>query len=306
MKIAIFGAAGQVGSEIAKAISTTFLRSKRKLPKIIELTRNEFDMSDLSVIDDVIKRIKPQCVVNATAYTSVDMAEENESQAYLINASVPERLAIVCQKESVALIHISTDYVFDGHGHTPYQENDRVSPLGVYGSSKLAGEMAVQENIQRHLNVRTAWVFGKNGNNFVKTMLNVAKNRFELPVVADQIGAPTSAKAIADTVANLIISMVDVGPGDPRWGTYHFSGYPFVSWADFAEEIFKQSLTKNLISREVSVNRITSKEFPTQAKRPLNSRLDCTKISEVFGVEPDDWHQSLSDMLDQLRESPKL
>lgn len=305
MIIVILGAAGQVGSEVAKAILCAFSNSECELPQIVELTRNELDVSDLSAVGDMISRIKPHWVVNATAYTAVDMAEEEASKAFLINESVPERLAIVCQQESAALIHISTDYVFNGDGHTPYKEEYPVSPLGVYGSSKLAGEIAVQENLQRYLNVRTAWVFGKNGNNFVKTMLKVSEKRSELSVVADQIGAPTSAKGIADTVACLIISMVDVEPCDSRWGTYHFSGYPYVSWADFAEEIFKQGVTKNMISKNILVNRITSKEFPTQAKRPLNSRLDCAKISSVFGVEPDDWYQSLSDMLDELRESPK-
>lgn len=305
MIIVILGAAGQVGSEVAKAILCAFSNSECELPQIIELTRNELDVSDLSAVGDMISRIKPHWVVNATAYTAVDMAEEEAPKAFLINESLPERLAIVCQQESAALIHISTDYVFSGAGDIPHKESDRVSPLGVYGSSKLAGELAIQRHLQRYLNIRTAWVFGKSGNNFVKTMLRLAEDRLELSVVADQFGAPTSAVGIANALASLIISMADAGTCDPRWGTYHYSGYPFLSWADFSEEIFKQGLNKNLISKDVFVNRITSKEFLTPAKRPSNSRLDCSKIQKVFGVAPDDWHQSLSVVLDELLEGLK-
>ena len=210
-------------------------------------------------------------------------------------------MAECCNRAGARLMHISTDYVFSGEGIEPFDEEDVTRPLGVYGTSKLAGELAIKHALAEHIILRTSWVFGAKGRNFVKTMLSVAASRNEVSVVADQFGAPTSARAISEAIASIVLSMSEAMTDDDRWGTYHFSGYPFITWASFAETVFLQAEEKGLIGSAPRVVPITTAEYQTPAVRPLNSRLDCSKIANKFGISPDDWKVSLGVMLESLK-----
>jgi dTDP-4-dehydrorhamnose reductase len=176
-----------------------------------------------------------------------------------------------------------------------------VAPLGVYGASKFAGEEAIRSTLARHIILRTAWVFGASGSNFVKTMLRLAETRSELRVVGDQYGAPTSARGIAKAIATLLSHLSKAESTDKHWGTYHYTGKPFVSWAEFASEIFVQANQLAMISSTPTISAIATEQYPTPAKRPHNSRLNCSKITEAFGIESDNWHQSLEDMLNEIK-----
>lgn len=300
MKILVLGASGQVGSELATQLENVLSVAGQNYSLVLA-SRAEVDVADLPALRDFLKLHSSDWIVNATAYTAVDNAENEVSQAYMVNEHAVHCLAEYCRSQKARLVHISTDYVFDGDGVNPFGETHPVSPLGIYGTSKLAGEDTIRNTLSAHIILRTAWVFGATGNNFVKTMLRLAESRAELGVVGDQFGSPTSARGIAKTIAILMSQMLEAADDDARWGTYHYSGYPFVSWADFASEIFHQAHEKSMIKLVPAVNAITTEEYPTPAKRPKNSRLDCSKIHGAFGVEPDDWRRSLSDMLDEIK-----
>ena len=252
----------------------------------------------LETIADYLNLVAPNIIVNASAYTAVDQAESNSDLAFLVNEAAVREMARFCKKTKCLMVHISTDYVFDGWSDRPYTEADAVCPSGVYGSSKLAGEIAV---LDKHIILRTSWVFGAEGSNFVKTMLRLAADKRELGVVADQFGGPTSAHAIADSIVKIISWCTNAPRGVKCWGTYHFSGMPFVSWAGFAKEIFEQAAYRGLISSTPTVREIATTDYPTPATRPLNSRLDCSKLKSTFGIEPDDWKISLGLVLDELK-----
>lgn len=299
MKILILGANGQVGSELGRQLNNE-LSSRSQGYSLMLANRSDVDVTDLSALMDVLKLSCPDWIINATAYTAVDAAETEVHLAHNTNEHAVRIMAEYCAARNSNLMHISTDYVFDGSGERPFHEASDVAPLGVYGASKLAGEEAIRAILAQHLVLRTAWVFGTSGGNFVKTMLRLAENRSELAVVGDQLGAPTSAKGIAKSIASMVLQMCEAQSTDERWGTYHYTGNPFVSWADFAREIFRQAKQRAMISRIPTVNAISTEEYPTSAKRPHNSRLDCSKITEVFGIETDNWQASLGEMLDEI------
>lgn len=301
MRILILGAAGQVGSLIKKALREEFTAAELACPEVIEATRAHVDVSDYYALETLINDLKPRWIVNATAYTAVDKAESEPGEAFIINEQVPEKLAMLCASSGIRLFHISTDYVFDGKGSNPFSESDTVNPLGAYGRSKLAGENAIKQHLKRHVILRTAWVFSSGGSNFVKTMLRLAQSRDEVSVVSDQVGSPTSARAIASSIASILRQMNDVNEDDSRWGTYHFAGLPYISWADFAESIFAEALKRELIKHPMAIEHITTDQFPTPAKRPANSRLDCREIETQFGIKADDWQSSLRQVLDELK-----
>lgn len=238
-----------------------------------------------------ILEIKPKVVINATAYTAVDMAEDEPMLAQAVNADSVGALGRACAQVGAPLVHISTDYVFPGDGSAPWTPMDATGPLGVYGASKLAGEDALRATGASHAILRTSWVFSAHGNNFVKTMLRLGAERDRLTIVTDQVGGPTPAADIAQaclTVANALIEGHD-------GGTYHFSGTPDVSWADFAREIFEQSgLSPEVVD-------IPSSEFKTKAVRPHNSRLDCSTLETDFGIQRPDWRMGLRNVLDELQ-----
>lgn len=300
MKILVLGANGQVGSELGAQLNGVRPLEGDRFTKIFA-SRSDVDVTELHALRDFLSHHEPNWIINATAYTSVDSAETEVSQAYKVNEHAVRVLADYCDTNDSNLVHISTDYVFDGRGKLPFREDSEVAPLGVYGASKLAGEEAIRSILERHIILRTAWVFGASGGNFVKTMLRLAETRSELGVVGDQYGAPTSARGIAKAIATLLSQMSQAESTDKRWGTYHYTGQPFVSWAEFAREIFLRAVQLGAISSTTTVNAIATEQYPTPAKRPHNSRLDCSKIKETFGIEPDDWHQSLEEMLNEIR-----
>ncbi|MGJ8605883.1 MAG: dTDP-4-dehydrorhamnose reductase [Marivita sp.] len=278
--ILVFGKTGQVATELHRQGDVT------------ALGRDHTDLSDPQACAQVIADLAPSVVINAAAYTAVDRAEEDEATAQTINAASPGAMAGACAHLDIPFLHLSTDYVFDGTGTgtRAWLETDPVSPQNAYGRTKLAGEQAVRASGANHIILRTAWVVSAHGANFVKTMLRLSETRTALSVVNDQIGGPTPAADIAATLLTLAQAMQDGAKG----GTYHYAGVPHVSWAEFARAIFAQA------GRDVTVTGIPSSEYPTPATRPLNSRLDCAKLTSDFGITPADWHSGLSAVIKEL------
>tara|TARA_R110002033_G_scaffold13319_14_gene39670 strand:- start:1573 stop:2448 length:876 start_codon:yes stop_codon:yes gene_type:complete len=285
MKVLVVGKNGQVGSCLVALFNT--------MPDItlLALDRAQLDITDSIQVVHVVTEFQPDVIINAAAYTYVDKAEQEQQLAYAINRDGPHNLAVAAQKIDAVIIHISTDYVFAGDKLGTYNETDHTLPQGEYGRSKLAGEQAVASACARHIILRTAWVFGKYGNNFVKTMLRLAKTRDTLGVVADQFGGPTYASDIASAIVTISKQITD---NDRAYGIYHFSGYPYVSWHAFAESIFNVAQTQGLLTQTINVNKISTQDYPTPAKRPANSTLDCQKIDRIFGIKQSDWQRALT------------
>jgi dTDP-4-dehydrorhamnose reductase len=280
MTILVFGQSGQVATELAK------------LPGITCFGRQHADLSDPKACANLIRAQAPIAVINAAAYTAVDRAESEENLAHMINAEAPAAMARTCADLGIPFVHISTDYVFAGDGVASWQETDTVAPQNAYGRSKLAGEDAVRAAGGVHAILRTSWVVSAYGNNFIKTMLRLGDERDSLSIVGDQIGGPTPAHDIAVACQKIAQTLL-IEPN--KAGTYHFSGGPNVSWADFAREIFTQS------KLSCQVTDIPTSDYPTPATRPLNSRLDCTALQESFAIQRPDWKQGLTDILTTLR-----
>lgn len=296
MKILVTGSTGQVGHEFT-------LLAQNSQHDILCFDRQRLDITDAAQVNEVMHREQPQLVINCAAYTAVDKAESETDQAFAINATGPEYLAKACRDINAALIHISTDYVFAGDTLSPYKESDPTGPTGVYGESKLAGEQAIARELEQHIILRTAWVFGAHGNNFVKTMLLLGDERDELGVVADQWGAPTSAAGIAACCLAIAEAIDEKDGGEIPWGIYHFSGAPYTSWHGFAEQIFATSVDIGLLKNAPKLNAISSDQFPTPAKRPANSRLNCDKLFKAFEIHSDDWNTSLENVLKSIYQS---
>ena len=277
--ILIFGKTGQVAKELQLA------------GDVLALGRDITDLSNPSSCYDAIKIHEPEAVINAAAYTDVDKAETEEELATIINANSPKAMAQACATLNIPLVHLSTDYVFDGAGDKPWQPKDVTKPKNAYGRSKKIGEDGVRSVGSTYSILRTSWVVSSHGTNFVKRMLNLSENKDALSLVTDQIGGPTPAKDIAKACLQIVEQLKK----DPsKSGTYHFSGTEDVSWADFATEIFQQA------GRAVKVLPIPTSEYPTPAVRPLNSRLNCSKTQEVFSIHRPDWRIGLNDILTEL------
>ena len=240
----------------------------------------------------------PDVVVNAAAYTNVDKAESEPDQAYLVNATGPLNLAQECERRSATLIHLSTDYVFDGGKRGYYTEEDPVAPLGVYGLSKLDGERNVATTCPQHVILRTAWVYSPYGHNFVKTMLRLAESRSELSVVGDQHGSPTYAPHLADAIVSIAEHINTSGRENPAWGIYHAAGAGETTWCEFAREVFNQSIERGGPSS--AVKPITTDEYPTPAARPSNSRLDTAKLRRDYGVSLPHWKVGVASCVSDL------
>ena len=292
MKILITGAQGQVGKELS-AISIN------KGFDVVAAGRVDLDITETQIVEEYISQHQPDIVINAAAHTAVDKAESEQDLAFAINHNGAKNIALACSKLTIPLLHISTDYVFDGSQSDPYSENDAVSPLGVYGESKWQGEEVIRKNLESHIILRVAWVFGAQGNNFVKTMLRLGKDRDELNVVADQFGGPSPAKNIAETLINLVEQYQK--DKTLTWGTYHYCGKSKTTWYDFATEIFKLAFEIGLLDKKVKVNPITTAEYPTPAKRPSNSMLNCTKLKTTFGIDMPEWKDALKKVLTELK-----
>lgn len=275
----VFGQSGQVAIEL-----------RRLAPQARFLSRAEADLSDPGACAAAIRAHAPTAVINAAAWTAVDQAETEEAAATVVNGDAPAAMARACAAHGIPLVQISTDYVFDGAGEAPFAPGQRTSPLGAYGRSKLKGEEGVRAAGGAHAILRTSWVFSAHGNNFLKTMLRLGRERAALSVVADQIGGPTPAAAIAAACLTIARTLSD----DPsKSGTYHFAGMPDVSWADFAREIMRQA------ALPCTVTDIATVDYPTPARRPANSRLNCSTLS-VFGLTRPDWRMGTTDALREL------
>ena len=288
--IAIVGSNGQLGWELVRQGGNLGL-------KMLALDLAEIDITRPESIAGCLKVDSVQLVINAAAYTAVDRAETEKKRAFEVNCDGPANLAGFCARAGIPLIHVSTDYVFDGSKADAYREDDPVAPIGIYGQSKAAGETEVRRICPRHLIVRTAWLYGVHGHNFVKTMLRLRREKKTIKVVDDQTGCPTYA---AD-LARAILLMTDhiLGGEKPPWGTYHYCGAGSVTWCGFAKAIFKIA-AKYEGAEAPKVIPITSAEYPTPVKRPANSVLDCSKIENQFGIQPRPWIDSLTDMIDTL------
>lgn len=286
MKLLVFGQTGQVAHELA-----------RRLPADVSATflgRQEADLAHPQTCTAAIEAARPDAVINAAAYTAVDRAESEEEIALAVNGTSPGAMAQACAGLSIPLVHISTDYVFAGDGDQPFPTDAAIGPLGAYGRTKAKGEAEIRATGVTHAILRTSWVFSSHGANFAKTMLRLSETRNSLNVVSDQIGGPTPASAIADACLAIARQLVS---HPEKSGTYHFSGAPDVSWADFAREIFAQS------GRAVAVTDIPTSAYPTPARRPTNSRLDCSKTLAAFGIARPDWKQALKTILAELETS---
>lgn len=260
--------------------------------EIRALDHRSLDVTDEAAVIREATIYQPDIIINASAYTAVDKAESEPELAFAVNKHGVRHLAKAAASVGAALIHISTDYVFSGDKRACYVESDPTGPAGVYGASKLAGEEEVRQHCKRHIILRTAWVFGEYGNNFVKTMIKLAGERDRLTIVGDQYGGPTSAADIAAAIYIIVKKIAE--KSHTAWGIYHYSGFPYVSWAEFAEALLMQAEASEVIARKPEISAIASSEWPTAAHRPANSRLDCSLIRQTFGIEPSDWQAALA------------
>ena len=290
MKVLITGAQGQLGRELVRLGSTVDV-------EVHHFSRQQLDITDEKLIEQVLTPISPAVVINAAAYTHVDQAEMESDQAYAVNAEGPRYLARYCADHRLALIHISTDYVFDGNQDRPYKESDAIAPLGVYGRSKAQGESAVRSICPYHIIVRTSWLYGVYGRNFVKTILKLAAQNKTLQVVADQSGSPTSAADLAETL--LIIAQKIAANDNSAWGTYHYCGAGITTWHGLAEKIIELAAPYAAIQTR-QINAISSTEWPTPAPRPPYSALDCTRLKGQFGIALRPWPSSLKQAIERI------
>lgn len=288
MRVLVTGCSGQVGHCLAKMLSKT------EGVTLLAVDREELDITDQDAVVATVKEFKPTIIINAAAHTAVDRAEQEVELSYAINSDGPKFLAEAAQEAGAAVLHLSTDYVFEGNKNGEYLETDITNPQGVYGASKLAGEIAVAEACDKHIILRTAWVFGEHGNNFVKTMLRLAQNRDELSIVGDQFGGPT----YAGDIAGALIQLAERITKDEmvEYGIYHYSGLPHVSWYEFAHAIFDRALEFGVVKNKPSLTIITTEQYPTPAKRPSNSRLSTNKINNVFSIKASDWQSALNNI----------
>ena len=297
-RVLLLGANGQLGFTLGSALIA--------LGEVKALTRSEADFSNAFALREtllpVVKKFQPQVIVNAAAYTTVDKAQTEQTIALQVNAQSVGVLAELAQSVNAVLVHYSTDYVFDGAGDRPWLESDQTNPLSVYGQSKWLGECAVRQHCRKHLILRTSWVVGAHGNNFLKTMLRLASERDGLRVVADQIGAPTSTDVLAKVTANLLQTMLPAVKDDARFGTYHLAASGETTWHAYAQYILAGALKRSvhLTCKPESIEPIPTHAYPLPAPRPANSRLNTEKIRSNFGVELPAWQVGVDAILDAL------
>ena len=286
MKALVFGANGQVGTAL-----------KHTVPALVSgtyLTSSDCDIADAKAVREAVRDVQPQVIVNAAAYTAVDKAESDRDTAAAVNAVGPRNLAEAAAQHGARLIHISTDFVFDGSASAPIRPQDTTNPLGVYGTTKLQGENAALEaNPDATTIVRTSWVYSATGNNFVRTMLRLMAEKDELSVVADQTGSPTWATSLAEAIW-------DFGRLPSATGIFHWSDAGATTWYDFAVEIRNQGLEAGLLQKEIPINPIASEQYPTPAARPAFSVLDCTSSIGAIGRSPAPWRENLRKMISEL------
>lgn len=288
MRVLVTGCKGQVGHCLEEILSNA------ENVALWAVDREELDITSHKAVNEAVKAFKPTVIINAAAHTAVDKAEQEIELSYAINRDGPKFLAEAAQGIGAAILHISTDYVFEGNKEGEYVEDDTTNSQGVYGASKLAGEIAVAESCDRHVILRTAWVFGEHGNNFVKTMLRLARAHNEISIVGDQFGGPTYASDIAKTLVKIA---KHISNGEPvEYGVYHYSGLPHVSWYEFADRIFDNAVEQGILRNKPTLSSITTEQYPTPAKRPSNSKLSTKKIGEAFAIQASDWVKALKNI----------
>jgi dTDP-4-dehydrorhamnose reductase len=286
MRVALSGREGQLGQSFKKIFAQKHHLSKGI--ELIALSRTDLDITNKKKLEDKLGQYRPDFFINAAAYTQVDSAEDHKEKAFAINADALESIGDVCERLKVIPFHISTDYVFNGEKSTPYVEEDITDPINVYGQSKLVGEKKLLEACPSAIILRTSWLFSEFGQNFLKTMLKLSSTKEELSIIDDQIGGPTYAPHLAQALLKLIHSYTKEDKGQ----LYHFSGQPFVSWYEFAHSIFEDAKVP------ISLEKVNSDFFSTKAKRPMSSRLDCSKIQERLDLE-NNWREGVRESISQ-------
>jgi dTDP-4-dehydrorhamnose reductase len=284
--IMLVGANGQLGWEVARRASEDAIQYHA-------LDVEEVDVTQRNAVFGAVERFAPAVVVNAAAYTAVDQAESDAGAAYAVNRDGPGYLAEACAAAHVPLIHVSTDYVFDGESQTPYRETDRTGPLGVYGASKLAGEEAVRQSCPNHVILRTSWLYGVHGRNFVKTMLRLARERERVQVVDDQHACPTSAGDLARVILTLAGRLQSGDWPDDGFGTFHYAGQGATTWCGFAREIFDAAAP--ILGHQPEIEAIRMIDYPAAARRPRHSALDCSRIARIHGLTPCPWRPAVGE-----------
>ena len=288
MKIIVLGATGQLGLEVVELLNQSRIT-------VNGFSRNQIDITDEHGVSNCLLIEKPDFVINCAAYTKVDDAEDHPKDAFGVNQKGPAIIAESCRQINAPLIHISTDFVFDGKKKTPYVETDPIHPLGIYGRSKALGEQEIARRLDAHIIIRTSWLYGTHGKNFVKTMIAAAAKGKALGVVADQFGSPTSARDLAAAIVEIIKQKTSLNAN--TWGIYHYCGKGITSWHEFAETIFQMADATIPVPE---VRPITTDQYPAKAPRPPYSALDCSKMQSVFGVETIPWEQSLSQVVKSI------
>lgn len=293
MRILVTGVTGQVGSALATKLAA--------FGTVVPATRSVLDLTRPQDIASHLDGIAPDVIVNPAAYTAVDRAEDERDLALLVNAEAPRALARWAASRRIPLLHFSTDYVYSGQGSVPWKESDETGPLSVYGASKLAGEAAIREAAGEHLIVRTSWVYAPTGSNFLRTIMRLAAEREELRIVADQIGAPTSAAIIADALAGFFASPGGIASVIERaGGLVHVAAAGSTSWHGFATAIVEGLRARGVPLKVERLLAIGTADYPTKAQRPINSRLDLSKLEQVLGRSTPDWSAGLATVLDDL------
>lgn len=282
MKILVTGVHGQLGYDVCRVLSRCGINYKG-------VGRDDFDLTDFETTYSYVERYAPDAVIHCSAWTAVDQAEDELSAATAVNVGGTRAIAEACRALDAKMIYISTDYVFHGDGERFYEPDDPTGPLGVYGSTKLGGEKAVQGLLNKYFIVRTSWVFGINGSNFVKTMLRLAETQTEVNVICDQTGSPTYTADLAPLLCDMVMT--------EKYGIYHATNEGICSWADFAEEVFR------VAGKKVKVNRILTSEYPTRAVRPHNSRLDKSKLEQMGFRRLPPWQDALKRYWKELSET---
>jgi dTDP-4-dehydrorhamnose reductase len=299
MKILLFGKNGQVGWELQRSLSP--LGQVVALGSSIAQNPDDLcgDFSDLDGLAATIRQVKPNIVVNAAAYTAVDQAESEPELAYLVNSEAPKRIAQECELLGAWMLHFSTDYVFDGSGHIPWNEGDPACPLSVYGKSKLDGERAISAACARHVVLRTSWVYGARGQNFLKTIMRLAVERSKLSIISDQWGAPTGAELLADVAAQII---PQISANDKKSGVYHCAAAGSTTWHGYAQYLIETSmkLGKNFSTTLGAIEAIPTSSYKTAAQRPLNSRLNCEKIEQTFSLKRPPWQAGVARVIEEI------
>jgi dTDP-4-dehydrorhamnose reductase len=297
MKILLTGKNGQIGWELQRTLAP--------LGEVLALGRDRLDLADIDALSSTVRALRPDVIVNAAAYTAVDRAQSEPELAMKLNAEAPGVLAQETARSGALLVHISTDYVFDGRKASPYVEEDATHPINLYGVSKLAGEAAIREAGGRYVILRTSWIYASRGQNFLKTILRLAQERDELRVVDDQVGAPTWSRLVAEAIAQIIVQVRAPNPSVPE--TYHLTAAGETSWHGFAQEAIRQAAELCAFKpRACKITAIPSSEYPLPARRPLNSRLSSTRVGAVFGVRLPPWQAGLRMCVEDAVQSGKL